>query len=85
MNSSKLYEYAGYGPGHTKWYVDGDGEIMIAKWNDKAWQSRTFVFLEEIVGQHTHRNNVVQLLNDAYAEGMKDQLELIHTALGIKK
>lgn len=74
-----------YGPGHTQWYVDDEGEIMVAKWNDKAWRSRTFVFLEEIIGKNTHRNSIITLLNDAYREGMKDQQLIVKQALGIDK
>lgn len=77
--------YDGYGPGYTKWYIDDEGEIMTAKWNDKAWRSRTFVFVEELVGRNTSRNDILKLIRDAYAEGMKDQLEIIQRTLGIKK
>lgn len=74
----------GYGPGHTKWYIDEEGELMIVKWNDKAWKSRTFVYFDEIVGKNTNRSNIVTLINEAYKEGMKDQLEIIQRTLGIK-
>jgi len=84
-NDDRHEPFDGYGPGYTKWYVDDEGEIMVAKWNDKAWRSRTFIILDELVGKNTHRNDIVRLIQEAYKEGMKDQLEIIQRTLGIKK
>lgn len=77
--------YDSRGPGHTKWFIDDEGEVMRVRWNDKSWTTRTRVFLDnELVGKNTSRNDILKLIRDAYEEGMRDQLTKIKTILEIK-
>lgn len=73
-----------YGPGNTRWYIDEDGEIMTARWNDRSWRNRTGVYVEEMIGKYSNSWQLLDLLQKAYEAGKKDQLTIIKQVLDIK-
>ena len=80
---SRKDENRPHGPGNTFWYVDSDGEIIRCRWNDSGWCNRTFFNIRE-EKKYSSEYEYLKLINDAYKQGMEDQLKLIQNMLGIQ-
>ena len=64
------------GPGHTNWYKDARGDLMVSRHNDAGWCT--------VFQRHHSQDTMAFDLRRAYEMGFEDAKLEIRRTLGIK-